>query len=164
MKTLHERFLRSSLSKRLTLEEVSQHLIEVYQAKLIGKEAVEEMKEDPCVRFDQIRACFSIPEEVVHQLRSASENIEAEESIKLIFQWVSLSAEDKEQIIQGEKSIKIVLESADRRYIDNFTIQGGSEKLLKKMIYLQGINPSNYTLENEDYVLYLQLLNEKGLI
>lgn len=164
MKTLHEKFLRSGLTKRLTIAEASQQLMENYQATAIGNDAVEELQADPCVNFNHITHCFSIPEEVVDRLRSDSEKASAEEVIRLISQYGSLSAKEKERAINGEKIIIIVLESSDQRYIDNFTIQGECEKLLKELIYLQGMDPADYTLENEKYRIYLKVLQEKGYI
>lgn len=164
MKELHEKFINSTLSQRLTLSEISHYIIKVYKANVISTDMFRDLKDDSSVNFNNITHCFAIPEEVVNKLRSNVEKSEIEETIKLISQYSSLSQEEKELAIYSEKGLKIILESSDQVYLDNFTIQGESEKLLKDMIYLQGLNPSEYTLENEDYIEYLKILNEKGLI
>lgn len=165
MRKLHEKFLKSSLVKRLTLDEIEDYLTRIYRAKRVDKKEFEELKDDPFVDFDNIVFCYSITdEEVVNSLRSASEKKEMNQIKKLISQVTSISEREKKLALQAEETFTIILESSDHRYVDNITLQGESEKLLKEMIFLQGINPSECKLGNEDYEEYLKVLDEKGLL
>jgi hypothetical protein len=164
MRALHKKFLKSSSSRRFTLDEVCRKLMEDFQAEMIGKNAFEDLKDDPYVNFDHITQCFYIPKNVVDELRSDSEKVEHEEMVKLISKRSWSSEEEKELALREATGTRIILESMDRRYVDNWTIQGGSESLLTEMIYLQGIDPTEYSLDNEHYLRYLTIINEKGVI
>ncbi|TWT26019.1 hypothetical protein [Planomicrobium sp. CPCC 101110] len=165
MQKLHETFIHSTLTERFTLSEVKEYLINIYKAKLVSKETFEELKDDVAVNFNNIVFCFSITdEEVRNTLLTDTEKLEEQEIKQLISKQSFLSEKDKRTALHQAEGIHIILESSDGKFVDNFTLQGGSEKLLDELIFLRGIDSNGYVLGNEEYEMYLEALQKKGLL
>lgn len=165
MQKLHEKFIHSTLTERFTLNEIKQYLINVYKADLVSKETFEELKDDVGVNFNNIVFCFSITdEEVKNNLLTDKEKLEDQEIKELILKQSFLSERDKRMALQQADAIHIILESTDGEFVDNFTLQGGSEKLLYELIFLKGIDSNEHVLGNEEYEMYLEILQKKGLL
>ncbi|PGQ45007.1 hypothetical protein, partial [Bacillus thuringiensis] len=45
---------------------------------------------------------------------------------------------EKQQLIKEGREIVIIIESIDKRFISNFTIQGNSKQLLNELLVLKG--------------------------
>ncbi|TWT09231.1 hypothetical protein [Planomicrobium sp. CPCC 101079] len=164
MERLHEKFIHSIHTKRFTLNEINEYLTMFLKAKPVNIDKFEELKEDVCVNFDNIVFCYSITdEEAKNNLLTAAEKQEMQKMKKLISSQSSLSAKDKKIALQQVEMLNIILESSDGKYVDNFTLQGGSEKLLDEMIFLKGIDPEKCILGNEEYEMYLEVVHKKSL-
>ncbi|WP_445491769.1 hypothetical protein [Niallia sp. 03133] len=162
---LHQNFMESELPYKYSLVDVSNLLMTKYQAKEKDKEDFKDLNSDSFVNSRKIIFCFTIDEDkVLNSILSEEEKKEREYIKKQILNDLELSEEEKQQITIEENSINIIFESIDKKFISNFSIQGGSEQLLNELLVFKGINENDCVLGNEEYETFLIALFNTGYI
>lgn len=161
----HEAFMKSKLQCRYSLNEAEDYLTTKYRAKLRDKKDFESLSSDPFVNFQNVVNCLTIEdEELINSLLSEDEKEERKHVQREILNNSELNEEEKQQILQDEMTVNILIESTDNKFISNFTIQGGSDRILNQLSILKGIDQQSCFLGNEDYENFLHALVNEGYI
>ncbi|NOU87085.1 hypothetical protein GC102_15035 [Paenibacillus sp. LMG 31460] len=155
MQELLEKYKKLKIPNRFTLEEVENILKKKYLVIELDKKEFGD--------YEKISKCYSIQnEEVLNSLYSAEEKISIFIMLEHLKKEIKLSTKDIDEIHAGRR-INIILES-ENQYISSFTIQGMSNKLVNELIVLKGIDSEKCTLENQEFLYYLQALLKSGYI
>lgn len=150
-KEIHQRFIESGLPYKYTIDDISNLLIKKYQAKKRDKEDFQDLNSDIFVNHQKIVYCYTIDEEEVLNNILSQEEKEERDYIK-------------KQILKEESAVNIIIESNDKKFISNFTIQGSSNQILNELIIFKGINEEDCVLGNEEYEYFLRALVNVGYI
>ncbi|NOV03843.1 hypothetical protein [Paenibacillus planticolens] len=178
METLLDSFLQELMDKykalniphKFSLLEADRILKEKYLAVELDKKEFEDLKGDIHVCYENISKCYTIHnEEVLNRLYSAKEKISHFIMIEFLkkqtFHHEDMEKDKAEMWLEMQqgKRINVILES-ENEYITSFTLQGGSDKLLNELIVFKGIDADKCSLDNQEYLYYLQALTQAGYL
>ncbi|RFB54215.1 hypothetical protein [Bacillus thuringiensis] len=159
LKKLHEQFLKSQLPYKHSINEVRKLITFKYKAILIKKEELVNLMLDPYINYKTIECVFGINDEkILRGLLSTEEKNNRDFIENEIMNDSKITDSEKQQLIKEGREIVIIIESIDKRFISNFTIQGNSKQLLNELLVLKGINQAECVLTNEEYKTFLNAL------
>jgi hypothetical protein len=170
MQELFEKYKELKIPNRFTLKEVENIFKKKYLVIELDKKEFGDLEGDIHVNYEKISKCYSIQnEEVLNSLYSTKEKISVFIMLELL-KKEKLSTKDNDnynadmwrEIHEGRR-INIILES-ENQYLSNFTIQGMSDKLVNELIVFTGLDSEKCTLENQEFLYYLQALLKAGYI
>ena len=161
MEKIYQKYQALDIPNRFTLEEIDLILKEKYSAveKDVALADIGDDVENPIKYY------------VITDIHVLKNLYTTEEIIDLYtmacFSEGSLIEDEFDQIwedVGAGKRIHIILTSVDNQYIDGFTIQGESDRLLNELCVFEGIDESDCHLGNEEFHEYLKRLIKAGYI
>lgn len=171
MKRLYQKYQQAEIPHFFTVDTVEKIFKEKYLAVELDKKYYEDLKSDQFVKFENIIGAYTITDiKTLENLYISEEKIEIFELIEynktLILHPDDVGNELAKMWtdVQEGRRINIILESANGINISGFTVQGVSEKICSELFVMQGIDPGECKLGNENFHRYLKSLLRAGYL